>query len=62
MAAQEQTITNNIKPKIDKIQDSSKCRMCGKPEESVNHVLSECNKLVQKEYERRRDWFGTKIH
>ena len=36
--------------------------MCGKDEESVNHVLSECSKLAQKEYKRRHDWFGTKIH
>ena len=36
--------------------------MCGKAEESVNHVLSECSKLAQKEYKRRHYWFGTKIH
>ena len=36
--------------------------MCGKDEESVNHVLSECSKLSQKEYKRRHDWFGTTIH
>ena len=63
MVAQEQAIrTNNIKAKIDKTQENSKYRMCGKAEESVNHVLSECSKLVQKEYKRQHDWFGTKIH
>ena len=63
MAAQEQVIrTNNIKAKIDKTHENSKCRMLGKAEESVNHVLSECSKLAQKEYKRRHDWFGTKIH
>ena len=36
--------------------------MCGKAEENVNDVLSECSKLAQKEYKRRHDWFGTKIH
>ena len=36
--------------------------MCGKAEETVNHVLSKCSKLPQKEYKRRHDWFGTKIH
>ena len=60
MVAQEQAIrTNNIKPKN---QENSKCRMCGKAEESVNHVLSECSKLAQKEYKRQHDWFGTKMH
>ena len=49
MATQEQAIrTNIIKAKIDKTQENSKCRMCGKAEESVNHVLSECSKLAQK--------------
>ena len=63
MAAQEQAIrTNNIKLKIDKTQENSKHRMCGKAEESVNQVLSNCSKLAQKEYKRRHDWFGTKIH
>ena len=47
MVAQEQAIrTNNIKAKIDKTQENSKCRMCGKAKESVNHVLSECCKLA----------------
>ena len=49
MAAQEQTKgTNNIKAKIDKTWESSKCRMGGKVEDSVNHVLSECSKLAYK--------------
>ena len=53
MAAQEQAIrTNNIKTKIDKTQENGKCRMCGKAEESVNHMLSECSKLARKEYKR----------
>ena len=53
MAAQEQAIrTNTIKAKIDKTQENIKCRMCGKAEESVNHVLSECSNLAQKEYKR----------
>ena len=53
MAAQEQAIrTNNIKTKIDKTQENGKCRMFGKAEESVNHVLSECSKLARNEYKR----------
>ena len=53
MALQEQAIrTNNITAKIDKTQENSKCRMCGKAEERLNHVLRKHSKLVQKEYER----------
>ena len=53
MATQEQDIrTNNRKGQIDKTQENSKCRVYGKAEESVNHVLSDCSKLAQKEYKR----------
>ena len=36
--------------------------MCGKGDETVNHILSECNILAQREYERRHDCVGRKIH
>ena len=63
MAAQEQALrTNLVKAKIDKTQQDSKCRMCGKADESINHLLSECSKMAQKEYKRRHDWVGKKIH
>ena len=29
-------------------QENSKCRICGKAELSVNHVLSECSKLAKR--------------
>ena len=61
MTAQEQAIRiNTIKAKTDKTQENSKCRMCGKAEDTVNHVFSECSKLSQNEYKRRHDWFGLK--
>ena len=63
MAAQEQAVrTNLVKVKIDKTQEDSTCRMCGKADESINHLLSECSKMAQKEYKRRHDWIGRKIH
>ena len=63
MAAQEQAIrTNLIKAKIDKTQQESKCRMCDQADESINHILSECSKMAQKEYKRRHDWVGKKVH
>ena len=53
IAAQEQAIrTNIIKAKIDKTQEESKYRLCGKVNETVNHIISECSKLAQKEYKR----------
>ena len=58
MITQEQVIrTNNTNAKIDKTEENSQCRMCGKAEESVNHVLSEWRNLAQKKYKIRHDWF-----
>ena len=63
MAAQEQAIrTNVIKARIDRTQEESKCRMCGRADETINHLLSECSKMAKKEYKRRHDWMGKRIH
>ena len=63
MAAQKQTIrTNNIKTKIDKTQTESKCRLCGKVDATVRHIVCECPMLAQREYKRRHDWVGRKTH
>ena len=62
MAAQEQALqTNQIKAKIDKTQKEENCGMCGTANETVNHIVSECSKLAQKEYKRRHGWEGKKI-
>ncbi len=36
--------------------------MCGKVDETINHLISECSKMAQKEYKRRHDWEGKMIH
>ena len=51
VAAQDNAIrTNHIKTRIDKTQQKSKCRLCGDRDETINHIISECSKLAQKEY------------
>ena len=63
IAAQNNTIrTNHIKARIDKTQQNSKCRLCSDRNETINHIISECSKLVQKEYKTRHDWVGRVIH
>ena len=63
IAAQNNTIrTNHIKAIIDKIQQNSKCRLCGDRDETITHIISECSKLVHKEYKTRHDWVGKMIH
>ena len=36
--------------------------MCGTVIETVNHIVSECSKLAQKEYKRRHGWARKNIH
>ena len=63
MAAQSQSIrTNLVKAKIDKSQGDSLCRVCRKVDGSVDHIVSGCSKLAQKEYKRRHDNLGKIVH
>ena len=63
IAAQNNAVrTNHIKARIDKTQQNSKCRLCGDRHETINHIISECSKLAQKEYKTRHDWVGKVIH
>ena len=47
-----------MKVRIDKMQQNSKYRLCGDRDETFNHIISECSKLVKKEYKTRHDWVG----
>ena len=59
VAAQNQsTRTNLVKAKIDKSQGDSLCRVCRKVDESIDHIVSGCSKLAQKEYKRRHGNLG----
>ena len=63
IAAQNNAIrTNHIKVRIDKTQQSSICRLCGDRDETINHIISECSKLAQKEYKAKHAWVGKVIH
>ena len=63
VAAQNQSIRTNLdKAKIDKSQGDTLCRMCRKVDESIDHIVSGCSKLAQKEYKRRHDNLGKIVH
>ena len=63
MAPQNSAIRNNhIKARIDKTQQNSKCRLCGDRDETINHIISRCSKLAQKQYKARHDWGAKVIH
>ena len=54
--------SNHIKTKTDITQQDSSCRLCNDWEETINHIISECSKLTQKEYKPRNDCVGKGIH
>ena len=63
VTAQNQSIrTNLVEARIDKSQGDSLCRMCRKVDESIDHIVSGCSKLAQKEYKRRHDNLGKIVH
>ena len=63
VAAQNQNIrTNLIKARIDKSQGDSLCRVCRKVNESIDHIVSDCSKLAEKEYKRRHDNVRKIVH
>ena len=64
LAAQDQALrTNYIKKHIDKMDVSPMCRMCGKRNENISHIISECEDLAQKEYKIwRHDKVAAIIH
>ena len=53
---------NYIKAKIDNVQQNSKCRLWRERDEMINHRVSKCSKLAQKEYKSRHDRVGKVIH
>ena len=34
---------NNVKAKIDKMQQNSKCRFCSDGDKTINYIMSECS-------------------
>ena len=63
ISAQDNAIrTNHIKARIDKTQQNSKCWLCGDRDETINHIISECSNLAQKENNARCDCVGKVIH
>ena len=49
MAAQNNAIwINYVKAKIDKLQQISKCWLCGDRDEVIYYIINECSKLAKK--------------
>ena len=62
-AAQEQALrTSYVKFNMDNSVDSPLCMMCNQKGETINHILSECKMLAQKECKRRQDNIARLVH
>ena len=53
---------DNVKVRIDKTQQNSRCTWYGDRDEMINHIISECSKLARREDKTRHDWVGKGIH
>ena len=62
-AAQEQALsTNAVKAHIYKTPRSARCLLCGSFDETINHLVSRCTFLAQKEYKSRHDRVASHVH
>ena len=48
--------------KIDKTQQNNKCRLWDERDEVINHIMSKCSKVAQKEYKSRHERVRKVIH
>jgi hypothetical protein len=63
LAAQEQALnTNAVKKNIYGMECTDRCRLCGTELETVNHIVSACQTLAQREYKRRHDKVCANLH
>ena len=64
LAAQEQAIrVRAVQHLIDKSYPSPTCRLCGQRDETVAHIVSECQTLAQKQYKKwRHDVVAKVLH
>ena len=44
------------------MQQNSRCRIYGDRDEAINHIISGCSKLAQKEYKTTDDWVDKVIN
>jgi len=62
-AAQEQALsTNAIKAHIYRTSCSARCRLCGSFDETIDHLVSCCTVLAQREYKSRHDNVASHVH
>ena len=61
-SSSKQRYKNYVKVKINKTQQNSRYRFCNDRDETINHIIRECSKVVQRKYKNRHGWLGKGIH
>ena len=63
LAAQDQAIiTNPMKCNIFHLLVSPSCRLCGKHDETIDHLISGCEVIAQRLYKHRHDEVARMLH
>lgn len=63
LAAQEQALNTRYRAaRITRTTNNQKCRVCNDKGETINHIVSECSGLAQREYKRRHDKVACTLH
>ena len=62
IAAQNNVLRPIIWKEEELIKQKSRSRLCGNRDETINHIISECSKLAQKEYMTKHDRVGKVIY
>ena len=57
-----ETVLSHHKFNISKSVECPLCKLCGQKGETINHIISECMCLAQKEYKRRHDHIARLVH
>jgi len=61
--AQEQALfTNAIKAHIYRMPYSARCWLCGVIDETIDHLVSSCSFLAQREYKKRHNCIASLVH
>jgi len=62
-AAQEQALSMNaIKAHIYRMPCSARCQLCVVMDETIDHLVSSCSFLAQREYKKRHDCIASLVH
>ena len=62
-ATQDQALhINDIKVKINKVTEDSKCRLCKEKKDKTEHLISVCSEIAHTDYKERHNKVALLLH